>query len=522
MKKKIVSLFIIISLTLSLVPSFQLEAYAADESTVLEEVYEEDADEKYQLASEGKTNEEKIADAIKALRSYYFNSDKDFTFRVALGYIFTSDDLEQDLQIIQQRFKVNEEAANPSDYAGIIMGLIAAGKNPKAYNGKNYEELLIQSLDKDIWNVYPTTIAYSILALDMVKAEYDVKKAVDALLSYQGDDGGFDGGWGATVDDTAMCIMALAKHKDIKGVQDAITKGKKYIKDNQDENGGFVAWGAENPYSTSAAIQGLIAVGEDPLSEEWTTESGKTILDFLLGFMVDDHFKYNSDIDYITEQAFCALADLYRGKSMFHEIIIKDTVPSKVKISAPSDTKIKENSTLKLAALVYDDKDELLLGHSFIWESCNPNIAQVDSDGLVTAKSVDTITNVTITVRVKDYEHIFHTIELTVVPEEFKVTRTYTSEIKNGSEARLEFEIKENLGETRSATLIVVLYDKNTNKMVNYSYATKEFRPGESVKLGTGFLIPNSGKYVVRCFVWESFESQKVILANPIEIDVKQ
>ncbi|MGI6425826.1 MAG: hypothetical protein ACOX2A_11690 [Tepidanaerobacteraceae bacterium] len=31
------------------------------------------------------------------------------------------------------------------------------------------------------------------------------------MLSYQGEDGGFDGGWGANVDDTAMSIMALGK-----------------------------------------------------------------------------------------------------------------------------------------------------------------------------------------------------------------------------------------------------------------------------------------------------------------------
>ncbi|MGI6425827.1 MAG: hypothetical protein ACOX2A_11695 [Tepidanaerobacteraceae bacterium] len=69
-----------------------------------------------------KTNEEKIADAIDSLRGYYLKGDDDFTFQVALGYIFTSGNLENDLHIIQQRFKVNENPDSASAYAGNIMG----------------------------------------------------------------------------------------------------------------------------------------------------------------------------------------------------------------------------------------------------------------------------------------------------------------------------------------------------------------------------------------------------------------
>jgi len=518
MKKKVISLLVIISFMLSFIPCFGSESYAADESTVLEKVYGD------------KNDEERIADAIEALRGYY--SDKDFTFRVALAYHFTGDDLEENLPVIGQRFQIIEDPYNAQAYAGNIMGLIAAGKNPRDFDGEDYVKTLADSQNQDgvflidNGDYYPTAIAFSILALDMAREDYDVEKAVEALLGYQGEDGGFDGGWGASVDDTAMCIMALENHKDVNGVKEAITKGIEYIKNNQQDNGGFVSWGADNPYSVAAAIQGLIAVGEDPLSEEWTTESGNTMLDALLAYMVDDHFEYVSewgtDIESVTEQAFCALADLYRGKSMFQEINIKDAEPYEVKILAPSDTTIKEKSTLRLAAFVYDDKGKILLGHNLLWESSDPAVAEVDSDGLVTAKSVDAVTKVTITAKIQGYEDIKDAIELTVEPQEFEVTRIDTGEIKKGREARLEFKIKENLGEIRTATLIVALYDKNTNEMVNYAYAIKEFQPGETANLGAGFLVPKTGSYIVKCFVWDSFENQDVILANPIEIEVKQ
>jgi len=58
--------------------------------------------------------------------------------------------------------------------------------------------------------------------------------------------------------------------------------------------------------------------------------------------------------------------------------------------------------------------------------------------------------------------------------------------------------------------------------MVNYAFVTKEFHAGETANLGAGFLVPESGNYLVRCFVWDSFENQDIILANPIEIEVKQ
>lgn len=78
---------------------------------------------------------------------------------------------------------------------------------------------------------YPTTLAFGIIALDMAKGEYDVEKAVSALIGYQNDDGSF-GGYGM-VDDAAMSIMALGSHRDLNGVNNSINRALAYLRANQ-------------------------------------------------------------------------------------------------------------------------------------------------------------------------------------------------------------------------------------------------------------------------------------------------
>ena len=98
--------------------------------------------------------------------------------------------------------------------------------------------------------------------------------------------------------------------------------------------------GSDNPYSISCVIQGLIAYEIDPLSEEWH-ENGNSMLDALLDFKEDDHFEYKtkwgSETNSATEQAFIALADLYRGKSMYQNVEIYEDDSDDEESDAESD-----------------------------------------------------------------------------------------------------------------------------------------------------------------------------------------
>ena len=117
--------------------------------------------------------------------------------------------------------------------------------------------------------------------------------AIEALLSHQGEDGGWEwqAGFGADTNTTAVAIQALiaAGHP---ADADEITAALAFLKSAQNETGGFVydpktpEYGAD-ANSTAYAIQALRAAGVDPTTEAWTA-GGFTPVRFLLGLQLAD------------------------------------------------------------------------------------------------------------------------------------------------------------------------------------------------------------------------------------------
>lgn len=461
-----------------------------------------------------------IEEVIKELRGYYSNKDE-FTFRQAIGYNHTSNNLEKDLIEIGSKFKTNEDPKTASEHVGNIMGLIAAGKDPYNHNNKNYVETLVKAQNEEgkfiigQYDDYPTTVAFSMLALDMADANYNRDKAIKALLGYQKDDGSFGG-----VDETGMVLTALGKYKDKSEVQTAINKGLKYLKEQQDENtGGFIVWGGENPYSASAVLQGLIAVGENPQSEKWT-KGGKTIVDSLMNFYKDGHFEYTSewgkDIDMPTEQAFAALADVYRGKSMFNEIKLNTNEVAKITIDVPEIDKIIEGEIVKLYVTGYDNENNIVPVKEIEWTSSDKDIAEVDKNGQVATKKPG---KVTIIATVKG-TNIKDSIDLEIHEKEFEIEYIGDTEVKNGEQVNAKVRLNNLTGGTKSATLIVGLYNKNTHKLLNYSIVKKELKGEEKLELAAGFLVPEIGEYYIRAFLWDDLEVQNIIMQEAKDIQV--
>ncbi len=474
---------------------------------------------KIKVKEEGKVDLS-VEEAIKALRKYYSNK-AEYTFRAAVGYNYTSDNIEKDLLEISYKFKTNENPKSASENVGNIIGLISAGKNPYNHKGKNYVEALVSAQNAEgkfiigQYDDYPTTLAFSVLALDMANAQYDREKAIDALIKYQDAKGSFAG-----IDETGMVLTALAKYKDIAKVQDAIDKAVSYLKAEKDANtGGYIVYGGENPYSAAAVLQGLIAVGEDPLSEQWT-KNGKTIVDSLMSFYEDGHFEnkseYGTDIDMITEQAFIALADVYMGKSMFNEIKLNDSEIVRIAIQKPDISKITEGEIIKLFVNGYDSNKSLVPTGKIEWSSSDDEIATVDEAGIVITKKPG---EVIITAKLEG-KSINHSVELTISEKEFETNYTGSTELSNENKLEAKIEVKNLTKEKKSVSLIVALYDKKSNKMISYEIERAELSSDEEKELAVGLLISVSGDYYIRIFLWDSLENQAIIMNDYTELKI--
>lgn len=177
-----------------------------------------------------------------------------------------------------------------TDYAGVILGMLAAGQDPKDLNGTDLvaELAALQKTDGSFGTWLNHTI-WAVIALDEAGGSYDTGKAMEFLISKQKTDGGF-ALYGDTGDPdmTGDALVALGSHKDLTGVSDAINKAIECLKKMQLSDGGFSSWGYENPESIAAVIRGLLACGvKDITSGDWQQESGNMI-DALFSFQLKD------------------------------------------------------------------------------------------------------------------------------------------------------------------------------------------------------------------------------------------
>ncbi|MBV1820157.1 DUF4430 domain-containing protein, partial [Clostridium cochlearium] len=311
-----------------------------------------------------------------------------------------------------------------------IMTLIAAGKNPKDYRGKDYTKLLINydySNENDAG-----VIAKAIIAMDMAQVSYDKEKAVEALLSKAHDEGDgkvsfgkltlgdYDDFWGECEDDEytpcedamAWVIIALSKHKDIGDAEKIIEKTKKYLKSKQADNGLI-----ESSSDTALVIQALIALGENPNDDYWCTSNGEnkvSMLDGLLKCKKDNEFMLNprsgmaSDI--ATSHVLAALVDLNTMTSTYQKLHYEDiSIPVKVEILG--EREVYNGGKLNLEAKAFDYNNIVIKNAAVMWKSSNENIATVENGELKALKEGE----VEITVYIKGNENIKDIIKIKVI-----------------------------------------------------------------------------------------------------------
>ena len=121
-----------------------------------------------------------------------------------------------------------------------------------------------------------------------------------------------------------MALQALAKYRDRQDVADAVERGLTVLSQQQEENGGFVAYESESSESIAQVIVALTELGIS-LTDSRFVKGGNTLVSRLLEFRTENgafrHIPDGEEDVMATEQGFYALVAVSRaeqGKSTLY------------------------------------------------------------------------------------------------------------------------------------------------------------------------------------------------------------
>jgi hypothetical protein len=228
-----------------------------------------------------------------------------------------------------------------TDFESTMLGILAAGENPRAFGKKDFVQAVIDSQlpngkfadsiighGEDLLNAH----MFGILSLYAAGVEIPNKeRALEYLVSRQHPDGGFH--WSnqeqtSDVDSTAMALLAL-KALGQRAEDLPVAKALEYLKKVQTESGGFVSNGVENADSVAAVIEALLAFQIWP--GDWKKGSGDPISHLLSFQREDGTFLYQKGglpSVMSTMNAVMAIADLRHGGSVYDRLHAENQVRS--------------------------------------------------------------------------------------------------------------------------------------------------------------------------------------------------
>lgn len=203
-----------------------------------------------------------------------------------------------------------DELTSPGDLARTILALHGAGVGPRDFAGHDLvEELAKHRRDNGSFEGWPNSTAFAVMALRI--GDGGVAQSTAWLVKVQNADGGWgdEPGLPSTADGTAAVMQAIPETK-------AADDGLDYLRKAQRPNGGFPLGGngSVNSQSTAWAVQGMLAVGQDPGS---VRDGGNSALDYLTDRQdADGHYRRSATSDetpvWVTAQVLPAVAgDFY-------------------------------------------------------------------------------------------------------------------------------------------------------------------------------------------------------------------
>jgi hypothetical protein len=160
------------------------------------------------------------------------------------------------------------DANRASETARVILGVVAANRNPRDFGKVDYVGRLRTYYNPNNGNYDPSTDSNSLSILALVAAKEPVPEhAVAALRDRACSDGGFPKGtclFGSDVTSTSLVLQALVA-AGVGPSDPSYAKARSYLVAAQNAQGGFgpSTGQATESLPTAAAVAAIIAMGED-------------------------------------------------------------------------------------------------------------------------------------------------------------------------------------------------------------------------------------------------------------------
>ncbi|MDR1159307.1 MAG: terpene cyclase/mutase family protein, partial [Syntrophomonadaceae bacterium] len=192
-----------------------------------------------------------------------------------------------------------------TDYSRVILGLTAAGYDPRNIGGYDltfplgdFESTVWQGINGPVWALIALdSLNYPIPENKNAQTQATRELYVEEILKRQN----ADGSWSLTAntangngdpDLTGMSLQALAKYQDNPDVKTATNKALDFLSNSQDKSGGYTSWGDAN---SESVVQVLVALCELGISVDDArfVKNGHTLIDNILTFQnADGSFRH--------------------------------------------------------------------------------------------------------------------------------------------------------------------------------------------------------------------------------------
>ncbi len=248
-------------------------------------------------------------------------------------------------------YLADNEINSASTRLKMILSLIASDSG---------EEYIENNLDTSIGKQGIMSKIFGIHAINNgAKSElHTVKSLADDILSLQLADGSWGlNGKNGDIDTTAMAVQALAVSYSEPETKTAVDNAIAFLSEKQQENGGYVMYGVNNPESVSQVIIALSALEIDCEQDERFIKNGNSLLDALSVFMLGDgsfaHTEGGQSNANATVQVLCAVIAyqrMHNNQTAFYQLdrhgLSSDTAPTEESDISVSDTESAEDGTV--------------------------------------------------------------------------------------------------------------------------------------------------------------------------------